>query len=137
MELNFFNSDNIRISINKALLLKRFERIAFFERKSVDCVNYIFVNDRTIGLYNNKYLHHNYPTDIITFDYTQFNFISGDIYISIDTVKFNALKFNTSFPNELNRVIIHGLLHLMGYKDKTVSESKLMRFKENYYLQLF
>lgn len=137
MELNFYNSDNIRINLNKALIVKRFEKIAFFERKNIDYINYVFVNDRSIKLYNTKYLHHSYPTDIITFDYSQFNVISGDIYISIDTVKFNAKKFNVSFAIELNRVVLHGLLHLMGYKDKTPSDIKVMRFKENYYLQLF
>jgi probable rRNA maturation factor len=117
--------------------VKRFEKIAFFERCNIDCINYIFVNDRSILLYNTKYLHHTYPTDIITFDYSEFNYKSGDIYISIDTVRYHSQKFNVSFKNELNRVIIHGLLHLIGYKDKTVAEKKLMRFKENYYLRLF
>jgi probable rRNA maturation factor len=116
---------------------ERFEKIAFFENVQIDCINYIFVSDRTILILNQKYLSHTYPTDIITFDNSILNCISGDIYISLDTVKFNSRKFNTDFRSELNRVMIHGILHLIGYKDKASSEKVVMRKKENYYLQLF
>ena len=136
MEIEFHYSKNIWLHLNYSQLIKRFERIAFFEKYSLGAINYIFVDDRELLILNRKYLHHTYPTDIITFDYSSEFEVSGDIYISIDTVKYHAKKFNVSFPNELNRVMIHGLLHLLKYKDKTVQEKKTMRAKENYYLQL-
>ena len=88
---------------------------------------------------NNQHLNHNYYTDVITFDYSDQlnNVLSGEIYISIDTVKTNATKFNTSFYEELHRVIIHGVLHLCGYKDKSAKDKKTIRNKENESLSLF
>jgi len=83
---------------------------------------------------NRKYLEHDYYTDIITFDYVEGDIISGDLFISVDRVKENAAKFETTFLNELVRVIFHGVLHLAGYKDKTTSDEQLMRKKENFYL---
>lgn len=85
---------------------------------------------------NLGYLNHDTYTDIITFDYTENDIISGDIFISIDRVKDNAKKFSTIFENELSRVIIHGVLHLIGYKDKSAQEKHLMRSKEDFYLTL-
>lgn len=116
--------------------MKRFEKIAFFEGYRLVSLNFIFVRDRTILCMNSKYLSHNYPTDIITFDYTSGTLISGDIYISFDTVYFNSQKFNTGLRNELHRVMIHGLLHLLGYKDKSSRQKSIMRKKEDYYLRL-
>ena len=81
-----------------------------------------------------KYLQHDYFTDIITFDYCEGNTLSGDMFISIDSVRDNADFYGTEFPDELNRVIVHGLLHLIGYDDHSDSEQKLMRSKEDYYL---
>lgn len=84
-----------------------------------------------------KYLNSNYLTDIITFDYTEDTIISGDIMISIERVKDNAKTYKTTFHNELLRVIIHGILHLCGYKDKSSTEIKTMRKKENYYINKY
>lgn len=137
MEINFFFSDGKYIRFNINNLVKRFEKIAFFEGYCIDTVNFNFVSDRTIVIQNKKYLNHNFPTDIITFDYTVQHYIAGDIYISLDTVLYNSNKFNVHFNNELNRVMIHGLLHLMKFKDKSKSEKVLMRMKENYYLRFF
>lgn len=137
MEINFFFSDGKYIRFNINNLVKRFEKIAFFEGYCIDTVNFNFVSDRTIVIQNKKYLNHNFPTDIITFDYTVQHYIAGDIYISLDTVLYNSNKFNVNFNNELNRVMIHGLLHLMKFKDKSKSEKVLMRMKENYYLRFF
>ena len=137
MEINFFFQNNIQLHLDRSFLIKRFEKIAFFEGFCLDAINFIFVSDRSILQYNIQYLNHNFPTDIITFDYSCFKIISGDIYISIDTVKYNAKKFNSTFKKELNRVMIHGLLHLMKINDKSASEKVKMRFKEDYYLQLF
>ncbi len=99
-------------------------------------ITYIFCNDDYILNINNQYLNHNYYTDIITFDYCDGNTVSGDLFISIDTVLSNSIKFNTLFQEELNRVIIHGILHLLGFKDKTDQEAKTMRTLENQALKL-
>lgn len=85
---------------------------------------------------NQKYLQHDYFTDIITFDYCEGDRLSGDLFISVDSVRENSVEFGTEFKDELNRVIIHGLLHLVGYDDHTEKDIKLMRSKENYYLSL-
>lgn len=99
-------------------------------------LNYIFCNDNYLVKINSEYLKHNDLTDIITFDYSEDNDISGDIFISIDRVRENALKFETTFDRELHRVLVHGILHLLGYKDKKTSDRALMRKKEEAYLSL-
>ena len=99
-------------------------------------INIIFCSDNYILDVNVKYLGHDYFTDIITFDYCEKNILSGDLFISIDTVRDNAEFYKTEFQDELNRVIVHGLLHLIGYDDHTPEEQKIMREKEIYYLEL-
>jgi len=99
-------------------------------------VNYIFCDDNYLSDLNIKYLKHNTLTDIISFDYTIGKIISGDIFISIERVKENAELFNTKYVDELHRVMIHGVLHYCGYKDKTDEEKIQMRSKEDYYLSL-
>lgn len=106
------------------------------EGKNEGDISYIFCGDDYLLEINFKYLKHNTLTDIISFDYTDDGLISGDIFISIDRVKENAQKFNVSFQDELHRVMIHGILHFCGYKDKTKEEEQLMRSKEDYYLSL-
>ena len=94
-----------------------------------------FVNNAEIKRMNDKYLNHNYLTDIITFPYnSNRKSIDGEIFISLDTVKKNAELYNSAYRVELKRVIIHGCLHLVGYNDKTRNEQEKMREKENYYL---
>ena len=85
---------------------------------------------------NQKYLQHDYFTDIITFDYCENDTLSGDLFISVDSVRENAIFYKTEFADELNRVIVHGLLHLIGYDDHSDEDIKVMRSKENYYLEL-
>ncbi len=96
----------------------------------------IFCSDRYILDINQKYLQHDYFTDIITFDYREGNVLSGDLFISVDSVRENALEYGTTFEDELNRVMVHGVLHLAGYDDHTEEEQRIMRQKENYYLQM-
>jgi len=105
------------------------------EQRDINFISFNFCSDEYIIELNNNALKHNYYTDIITFElnYKKEN-IEADIYISIDRVKENAKFLKESFVNELHRVIIHGVLHLCGYKDKSSRESKKMREKENYYL---
>lgn len=104
------------------------------EGKTVGEINIIFCNDEYLLKINQEHLTHDYYTDIITFDYSENTIISGDLFISKDRVEENAEEYKVSFENELNRVIIHGILHLIGYNDKSESEIKEMRTKENYYL---
>ena len=99
-------------------------------------INFIFSDDDYLLGLNVKYLKHNTLTDIISFDYSIGKIVSGDIYISIDRIKENALKYNVNVDDELHRVIIHGILHFCGYKDKTKEDKLLMREKEDYYLSL-
>jgi len=99
-------------------------------------INYIFCDDEYLLDLNIKHLNHNTLTDIISFDYTLGKLVSGDIFISIERVIDNAKKFKVPFEDELNRVMIHGVLHCCGYNDKTAEEKKLMRSKEDYYLSL-
>ena len=96
----------------------------------------IFCSDHYILDINQKYLQHDYFTDIITFDYREGNVLSGDLFISVDSVRENALEYGTTFEDELNRVMVHGVLHLAGYDDHTEEEQRIMRQKENYYLQM-
>ena len=106
------------------------------EACKVEEISYIFCDDAYLLEKNIEYLNHNTLTDIISFDYSVGKTISGDIFISIERVKENAKEFNVAFLDELHRVMIHGILHYCGYKDKTSEEKKEMRSKENYYLSL-
>ena len=94
-------------------------------------VNYIFCNDERILEVNREYLQHDYYTDIITFDYTEGDTISGDLFISLDTVKTNSEQFATEYDEELHRTIIHGILHLCGINDKGPGEREIMEAAEN------
>ena len=104
------------------------------ENKSIGKISVIYVDDNYLLDINIKYLKHNYFTDIITFNYNQGLNISGDLYISIDTIKSNAEFYDTNFKNELLRVIVHGVLHLLGYNDCEESEQIVMREREDFYL---
>ena len=106
------------------------------EHRTIDSVNIIFCNDDYLYKLNKDYLHHDTFTDIITFDYSKDRIISGDIFISIERVRENALTYKFHFHSELHRVIIHGFLHLAGWKDKTSADKQLMRAKEDYCLSL-
>ena len=104
--------------------------------KTTGDLSVIFCDDEYLKRINVKYLGHDYYTDIITFDYSEKNLVSGDLFISIDRVDENARLNNVDFINELYRVIIHGVLHLCGYNDKTLKEKKEIRAKEDYFLSL-
>ena len=96
-------------------------------------INYIFCDDDYLLKLNLEFLNHDTLTDMISFDYTVGKEINGDVYISIERVRDNANDFNVEFIDELNRVMVHGVLHYCGYKDKSEDEEKTMRLKENYY----
>ena len=99
--------------------------------KKVGEIAYIFCSDEKILEVNRQYLEHDYYTDIITFDYTEGNRISGDLFISLDTVRTNAEQFDQAYERELHRVIIHGILHLCGINDKGPGEREIMEAEEN------
>lgn len=128
-ETNFsiVNNDKVMLWVSNCLLE---------EEKKEGEINYIFCDDDYLVEKNIKYLNHNTLTDIISFDYTMGNLISGDVFISIERVLENAKEFNVHFEDELHRVMIHGILHFCGYQDKTNEEKRLMRSKEDYYLSL-
>ena len=134
--VSYFLQDIDFVFKNKRLNNSWLKLVAESEIKKLGNINIIFCSDNYILDVNVKYLGHDYFTDIITFDYCEKDILSGDLFISIDTVRDNAEFYKTEFNDELNRVIVHGLLHLIGYDDHTPEEQKIMREKENYYLEL-
>jgi probable rRNA maturation factor len=127
-----FNNQSIIFKLKEKSKLKLWiKAITESESHKLGTVNYVFCNDDELLEINIKHLNHNTLTDIITFDYTENKKINSDIFISIDRVTENAKKFNVAFEEELHRVMIHGILHLCGYKDKSKTEASLMRKKEN------
>lgn len=129
--INFSNED-IDLKLADKLLLKKWIRrvVESYDFKLGD-LGYIFCSDEKILEVNKEFLQHDYYTDIITFDYVEDGVVSGDMYISIDTVRTNSEKFAPSFVRELHRVIIHGVLHLCGLKDKEPDDEKRMREAED------
>lgn len=121
---------------NKLANNRWLKMVAGSEIKTLGDISIIFCSDNYILDVNIRYLHHDYFTDVITFDYCEGNKLSGDLFISIDSVRENAIEFGTDFDEELHRVIVHGLLHLIGYDDHTPEDQKVMRAKEDYYLSL-
>lgn len=107
------------------------------ENKKEGDINYIFCNDEYLINLNEQYLNHNTLTDIISFDYSVGNELHGDIFISIERVKENAEDFKVSFQEELNRVLVHGVLHYCGYKDKSEQDEQIMRKKEDEKIKMF
>jgi rRNA maturation RNase YbeY len=130
----YLKKDDItKINHNKKWL----NQVISNEDKEEGDITYIFCDDDYLLEKNIRFLNHNTLTDVITFDYCEGNSVGGDIFISIERVKENSEVFKVDFLTELNRVMVHGLLHLLGYKDKTERESNLMRKKENYYLSKY
>ncbi|MEI6822330.1 MAG: rRNA maturation RNase YbeY [Bacteroidota bacterium] len=136
--ISFF-SENITYKLkDKRKIQKWIKLVIEGEKKKAGDINYIFCDDAFLTEMNIKYLNHDTLTDIITFNYNEENnnLITGDIYISIDRVKYNSEKFKVLFSTELERVIIHGVLHLLGFKDKTKADKMTMRDKEDNSLSL-
>lgn len=134
MSINFYFEEIEEFSIDLPKTIHWIDKTIHNETKETGEISFIFCSDDYLMSINQQYLDHDYYTDIITFDYVENDLISGDIFISVDRVNDNAEKFQVSFKNELNRIMIHGVLHLCGYKDKAVEEKKLMTSKEDYYL---
>lgn len=122
---------------NEQAYIQWIQAIITSEAKKEGEITYVFCDDDYLLEINQKYLNHNYYTDIISFDYSVGNELNGDIFISIPMVKENAETYEVSFENELLRVMAHGVLHYAGYKDKSEEESDLMRSKEEEKMALF
>lgn len=131
-----FHSQDISFSLkNKSKIKKWILSAIRKEKRTCDIINFVFCSDKFLLKLNKEYLQHNTLTDIITFEYSAGN-IQSDIFISVLRVKENAKKFEVAFNKELQRVMIHGALHLCGYKGKTVSEKRKIKAREDYYLSL-
>ena len=132
-----YQAEDIQMpSIKKREITSWIKKVAESYEKKTGDIAYIFCSDAKILEVNKQYLKHDYYTDIITFDYDNNNIISGDLFISLDTVKSNADMFNTTYEKELHRVIIHGILHLVGINDKGPGEREIMEAAENKALSL-
>lgn len=135
--INFFTEDVSLPLFNQSSVATWLCNVCESENKELDEVSIIFCSDDYLLTMNNEYLKHDYYTDIITFDYCVDNQVVGDLFISVDRVTDNAKLNQVSFDNELFRVMVHGILHLIGFKDKSDEDSKLMRLKEDEYLNLY
>ena len=134
--IRYFQED-IRFDLKQKMQNNRWlKMVAGSEMRRIGAVNIIFCSDNYILDVNMRYLQHDYFTDIITFDYCEKDILSGDLFISIDSVRENALFYGVPFADELDRVMVHGLLHLIGYDDHSEEQIREMRAKEDYYLQM-
>ncbi len=134
--IRFYFESTKEFELKKSDIKLWLNKVIINENHILGDLNVIFCSDEYLIKINKEYLSHDYFTDIVTFNYCEDNKISGDIFISIDRVKENANIYSTSFINELHRVIVHGVLHLLNYNDKSEDEKKLMTSKENQYLAI-
>ena len=134
--VTYYTEDTKFAFKEKRLTSRWLKLVAESEIRRLGDISIIFCSDNYILDVNMKYLQHDYFTDIITFDYCEGDRLNGDLFISVDSVRENAAFYKTEFEEELNRVIVHGLLHLIGYDDHTKEDIAEMRAKENYYLSL-
>lgn len=134
--IRYFKEDTKFEFKSRALNNKWLKMVAESEIRRIGDINIIFCSDNYILDVNMKYLQHDYFTDIITFDYCEKNRLNGDLFISVDSVRENSLFYGTEFSDELNRVIVHGILHLVGFDDHSEEDIAVMRSKEDYYLGL-
>lgn len=132
----YFTEDISFLFKEKTMTRQWLKLVAESEIRRLGDVNIIFCSDNYIIDINRRYLSHDYFTDIITFDYCKGERLSGDLFISIDSVRENAVEYGEEFTRELRRVIVHGILHLIGYDDHSAEDKKTMRSKEDYYLSL-
>ena len=122
------------VKINYEQTTRWLNNVIINENKNIGEIVFVFCTDEFLLAKNIKHLNHDFLTDVITFDYCDDNLITGDVLISVERVKENAKIFKVKFLNELQRVMVHGLLHLLGYNDKTKKEREMMQKKEDYYL---
>ena len=135
MPVKFFTEDSNYQLKQKIRIKDWIQKTILTENYKTGEINFIFTSDNYLLTINKEYLSHNYYTDIITFNYCENKIVNGDIFISIDTIKNNSARFGVTFTEELHRVMIHGILHLIGYDDQNDEQKAQMREKENYYLE--
>lgn len=134
MSIKYFSEDVPMPKLRKRAATNWIKKVITAEEHTLGDISFIFCSDGYLLEVNKKYLNHDYFTDIITFDYVEDKLVNGDIFISIDRVRENAREFKTTFYNEIHRILIHGILHLLGYKDKSKKDKIIMTEKEDYYL---
>ena len=133
----FFHDENIQSGLKRKRAIKSWlKAVLLYEERKEGEINIVLTTDENLREINSKYLSRDYYTDIITFDYSEGKRIQGDLFISIERVNENSEKYNVSKENELLRVMVHGLLHLMGYSDKKQEDKAKMRMMEEKYLAL-
>ena len=134
----FFHIESIQFSFNKRREFKKWiSQVIIKHQKKAGSINIIFTSNEYLKTINQDYLNHNYFTDVITFNYNEEMLVSGDIFVSIEQVEINCQEYSTSFEEELARVVIHGLLHLLGFNDSTQEEKAIMREEEEKALKLY
>ncbi len=136
MSINFFYEDITDLHLEKRKLKNWIISTIKKEEMQTGDLSFIFCSDEFLLEMNKQYLEHDYFTDIITFDYVENDIVSGDIFISVDRIRENANTYGVTFWEELNRIVIHGVLHLLGYKDKEKTDKELMTQKEDFYLSI-
>ncbi len=134
VDINYEETDDLELSVKK--IESWIEEICKIEGKTLDELSLVFCSDNYLLEINQQHLNHDFYTDIVTFDYCVDDVVSGDLFISVDRVFENSAIYDVSFFHELHRVIIHGVLHLCGYKDKTKEDELAMRLKEDKALEL-
>lgn len=133
--VNLFFEDIEVLDLNPEFFISWLKNVCSEEEKLLGDISIILTSDELLLMMNIDHLNHDYYTDIITFDYSEDNIVSGDLFISMERVFENADSLNVSRETELNRVVVHGVLHLIGFEDKTEEDSRRMREKEDYYLE--
>lgn len=127
--------NNVKFRLKKTGEIKNWiKKVIRSEGKEPGDLSFIFADEENMLKMNIKYLGHDYNTDVITFDYSKDDFIEGEIYIGIDTIRKNAKKYKVTLRNEVKRVMVHGVLHMLGYEDKNEEQRKLMKEREDYHI---
>ena len=133
-----FHTEEVQFNLEQKRLHKQWVKEWIqLHHKLAGSISFVFTSNERIKIINQEYLNHNYFTDVISFDYTEGNLLSGDIVISVEEVEKNAEFYNTDLHDEIRRVMIHGIIHLLGYSDGTEEEKEIMREKENEALHLW
>jgi rRNA maturation RNase YbeY len=135
--INFVFQDIKEFKLSKISFKKQIKDLILHENCTLGDISFVFCSDDYLLEINKTYLNHDYYTDIISFDFCENKKISGDLMLSIDRIKENALLNKVTFEHELKRIMFHGVLHLCGYKDKTKADKSFMTKKENFYLEMF
>jgi probable rRNA maturation factor len=136
MSIQYFIEDVPHPLLRKRKINGWLKKVIESEGKMTGDISFIFCSDSYLLEMNKKYLKHFYYTDVITFDYVVGKIVAGDIFISLDRINENSKTYDVTFESELLRVLVHGVLHLLGYKDKDKKSKEMMTFKEDYYLKV-